>query len=215
MSKNSQIIQKQLVEKLQAQITVISDEVSQILHLEDVCSNRVAPHLAKSNIDQHSRLAIFQNHYTAVMSGVRRQLGLDSSEISLMNLLNTLLVNNTYITKAWYSNEWLHASQQIYDDPIISGFMNALPGPEFERNFGKEYLSKEVVEQDIALLKASTATIKCYVDKKIAHKDKKDPDPVTEDNYKFALIVIEKTTTKYILLLKQVGMSSLTPIMQD
>ena len=208
-------MQTDLIERLRSDIDTIQEEMTNLLHSEDMFQNRVIPHLERIAIDVSSKRTIYQNHYTTILSGIRRQLGKDSGEVSLLKLLENVKENCTLITKSWYSREWLKDSKLGSDDPILSEFITGIPDGEFETFFGQDHLSSEIVDNDIGKLTQATKTIKAFVDKRIAHRDKKNPQNVKEEEYKNALLTLEELISKYILLLKQVGMSQLTPIMQD
>jgi hypothetical protein len=208
---------KTFIPTLRKEIDIISDEISDLLYKQDVFENRVKSLLEDPSIDHHIKTEIVQNHYSAVLSAVRRQLGTQDGEISLLRLLTKLRDNNTSITKEWYAEEWLRDSSLLGDDryPELKGFVERMPVNEFERMFGDEYLDKQRVVHDITVLKSATKTIKAYVDKRIAHRDKTAVVNVTEGEYIVALELLEKLTKKYILLLKQVGMVRLKPVIQD
>lgn len=212
-------MQKQFTESLKREIDIVSNEVSDFLHLEDVFQTRVKARFTEDNVDNYSRDTIIRNHYTAVLLAVRRQLGKDKNEVSLLRILKKLEAQNNLITQEWYTTEWLRGSSLLASatavDPRLSAFVKSIPIREFEDHFGKGgILNKSIVTQEIVLLELVTDKIKTYVDKRLAHRDKTSPKDVTEKEYVEALNTIEKLTSKYILLLKQVGMSSLKPVIQ-
>ncbi|MCQ3944274.1 MAG: hypothetical protein DPW11_00630 [bacterium] len=208
-------MQTDIIERLRSDIDTIQDEMTSLLHSEDMFRNRLIPLVEKASVDVSSKRTLYQAHYTTMLLGVRRQLGRDAEEISLLKLLEKLKENHNLITKSWYSEEWLKDSSLESDNSTLSEFIAAIPNGEFEEYFGQEYLSSEIVDKDIEKLTQATESIKTFVDKRLAHRDKKDPEIVKEEEYKSALQTLEKLISKYILLLKQVGMSRLTPTMQD
>lgn len=210
-------MQQQLIARAKKDIDIISNEVSDLLYHEDVYQTRTKPLIKSKKIDHHSAGNIAKTHYTSMLIAVRRQIGRDKGEISLLNLLEKLKENSKLITKDWYAKEWLKDSSLV--DPKqpkeLAGFIQHIPIGEFEEYFGSESLDPGIVEGDIRGLKKATSTIKTFVDKRIAHRDKVSPKNIKEKEYLESLKVIEKITSKYILLLKQVGMSRLKPVIQN
>lgn len=210
-------MQKELIVRAIKDIDIISNEVTEMLYQEDVYQTRTKSLIEQKAIDHHSARNIVKTHYNSMLVSVRRQVGTQKGEVSLLNLLNKLLKHNNLITKEWYAKEWLRDSS-LFDSKqskIIREFTQNIPIGEFEEYFGEHFLSKNIVKKDIESLKRATKTVKTFVDKRIAHTDKVSPNNVKEEEYLNSLKVIEKIASKYILLLKQVGMSELTPVIQD
>ncbi len=208
---------KSFIDRLRKDIDIISDEISDLLHKDNVFENRTKSLIEELSIDNHIKTEIIRNHYSTMLVAVRRQLGIKKGEISLLNLLNKLIQHNTSITKEWYASEWLKDSSLMTPNnaPELKDFVLNIPVSEFEKHFGKDYLDAVVVWRDIKVLKSATKIIKSYVDKRIAHRDRAPVVSVNEKEYLEALELLEKMTTKYILLLKQVGMVGLKPVIQD
>lgn len=205
------------IEKLRKDINIVSDEVSDLLHKEDVFQNRVKKLIENDSIDLHIKSVLIQNHYSTAFTSVRRQLGTKSGEVSLLSILLRLAEHHKLITKEWYAEEWLKESSLMHPDhsPELKIFVQNIPNLEFERNFGQDHLDKARVELDLDKLKHATESVKKYVDKRIAHRDKGAVVSVSEKEYLASLKLIEALTKKYILLLNQVGMIGLKPVIQD
>lgn len=203
------------ISNAQQDIKIISNQISDLLHKEDVYQKRIVPQIRNKSLDTYSANAIANNHYSAVMVAIRRQLGTQRQEISLLNLLKKLEKNNKLITIKWYCKEWLKDSSLLKNsEDELKSFVKNLPAAEFEEYFGISILKKNIVKRDIAKLKSATKKIKLFVDKRLAHYDKKGPKSIKEKDYLKALKSIEQITKKYILLLEQSGVVNLTPVMQ-
>ncbi len=207
---------RSFIPTLRKEIDIISGEISDLLHKQDVFENRVKGLLEEPIIDHHVKSEIVRNHYSAVLSAVRRQLGTKDGEISLLRLLTKLRDHHTSITKDWYAEEWLKDSSLLGNGsyPELKGFVENMPVAEFERMFGDDYLDRSRIEHDIKVLETATKTIKTYVDKCIAHTDKSGAEIVSEVEYLGAVELLDKLTSKYVLLLKQIGIH-LRPVIQD
>lgn len=207
---------KIFIQTLRKEIDTISNEISDLLHKDDVFRNRTKTLLEESSIDIHVRNEIVRNHYSTVLVAIRRQLGTDDSEISLLKLLEKLKTHSRVITKEWYAEEWLKDSSMMQQDnsPELKEVIENIPISEFEKNFGENHLDHSNIMNDIKVLKSATDTVKTFVDKRLAHTDKKSVKSVSEKEYLEALELLENLTTKYVLLLKQVGIS-LKPVIQD
>lgn len=208
--------QIQFLNSVKADINVISAQISDLLHKEDVFQNRFKPLAGK--IDGYVFNEAVKNHYSSALVAIRRQLGMDNNEVSLKKLLKKLSNCNKWITEDWYASEWLKDSSLIKDsDPLLKGFLEGIPNSEFHKNFGKEgFLDKAIVEEDYRLLNDATVKIKGHVNNQLTHTNKKRKNfDLKDEDYKRALKIIEKLTKKYILLLNQVGMVQLTPAIQD
>jgi len=210
-------MQEELIKTLRGEIKIVANDVSDLLYFEDVFITRTKPSLTTKKFDQYTIGAIIKSHYSSVLVIVRKLIGKKRNEISLMRILLRLEDNNSLITKDWYAKEWLKDSQLLSSEPdqLMKGFIENIPHDEFQKNFGKAgFLDKAIVTKDISDLENATATIKTYVDKRLAHHDKSQPEVVTEKYYLKALKTIDKLTSKYILLLNQAGMASLKPVLQ-
>lgn len=209
-------MQKEFIKKLKSDLEIISDEITEILYKEDVFTRITIPKLRESDIDPHIRTTVTKSHYSDMLTSVRRQITSDqkSPEVSLMKLLLRMRKNNVLITKDWYVKEWLTDSSLIKDNPELAGFIQGIPAAEFKSHFGDQFLDPAIIGKDIAILSEATLEIKAYVDKAIAHRDPSAPNPPSFEKYNNALQELDRIAKKYILLLKQVGMSSLKPVLQ-
>lgn len=216
MAKDLSKLQLQFIAVLKKEIEIISNEVTDLLHKDDVYQTRMKPLAGK--IDNYAYQQAIKNHFESALIAIRRQLGMDKSEISLKKLLTKLSHNNTWITEEWYTSEWLKESSLIKNnDKLLANFIRGIPVGEFQEYFGKNgYLDKTNVDTDLSKLEEATNKIKQFVDERLAHTDKnKQQLHLNDHDYTQALKIIEQTTSKYILLINQVGMSSLTPVIQD
>ncbi len=209
-------MQSAFITKLKLDLEIISGEITEILYKEDVFTRITIPKLKESGTDPHIRTTVTKSHYSDMLTSVRRQITSDqkSPEVSLMKLLLRMKKNNTLITKDWYVKEWLTDSSLLKDNPELAGFIRGIPTAEFKSHFGDQFLDTAIIDKDIEILSEATSEIKAYVDKAIAHRDPSVPNPPSFEKYNNALRELDRIAKKYILLLKQVGMSSLKPVLQ-
>lgn len=207
-------MQQEFINNLIRSIDTVSNEISDLLHHEDVFQNRVKTQV--KNVDPYVLELISQSHYSFVLSAIRRQLGTDNSEISLMNILIKLKQNCLVITEQWYAETWLKDSSLLTsaEDQTVKIFVENIPHSEFKEHFGiNGHLDASIVESDIEKLRVTTEKIKLYVDRRIAHRDRNVPDSIETAAYLEALNTLDLIATKYILLLKQIGIT-LKPVIQ-
>lgn len=209
-------LQKLFIDNLLRDIDVIKHEVENFLHKENVYQTRIIPSLER--INPHGALEVTRSHYESMLVDIRRQLGVDKNEISILRIMNKLIGNPQWITEEWYVQSWLKDSSLVTNitNPVLKGFTKGIPAQEFKNHFGKTgIIDTNIVEEDKKQLIEITSKIKTFVDKRLAHTDKTVSQIMIEETeYKSALKTIEKLTLKYILLLKQVGMPNLTPVIQ-
>lgn len=205
--------QEDFIKSVVKNIDVIQNEVTSLLGKENVFQSETKPLLLTQNGLIASEVS--RSHYQSIFTAIRRQLGELDGEISLLNLLTRLKNCNKWITETWYAEKWLKDYDFKGQDPIIAAFMRSIPNSEFKRNFGVDgYLDKSIIEKDIKELIDTCKNIKQYTNENITHTKKIKKQPlISEDEYKSVLNIIDKITTKYVLLLKQIGIT-LTPTIQ-
>ena len=193
------------VKKWQKEIEVITGDVEDLLY-----SKYQAEELEKiirANPFVQQNISSFWEHYKLnytyfIVSKIWHQIDEDTRSLSLINLLEDLLANNSVITKSWW----------------VSQGPNALSSSTFEEEFGKgDNLDLNLVCEDIQSLKDSTKEIKEFRHKQVGHKDNsgKFTSNISYTKIKEAIGQIEKLVIKYQLLLTQSGYESLTPVPDD
>lgn len=213
--KKSKTIEN-FIQKLKKDMETIECEITDLLHQENIFRTYVIP--LKDTINKHAFSELVKSHYRSAFVAIRKQTGNDSSEVSLKKLLCKLLTNNSWITEDWYAYAWLEKSSLKNDDTTVQNFINGIPISEFNEHFGKTgILDSNIVSEDIRNIEKATQKIKTYVDKVIAHIDKNTSkvQKVADRDYVTALDTLEKITSKYMLLINQVGIPNLTPVIQD
>ncbi|EKE00329.1 MAG: hypothetical protein ACD_22C00047G0015 [uncultured bacterium] len=204
------------IKTLQNRIKIISNEISDIYYKEQIFQQRTKPSFL-INADGHVVNSVTANHYSAVLSAIRRQLGQRDDEISLVNVLRTLESHSEEVTETWYVAEWLQDSELIATstDEFVKEFVKTIPYGEFQEYFGKQgFLDRRWVSEDIELLFENTRKIRSFVNKTIAHTGMTKPESIDEADYTLALETLNNLAKKYVLLLTQVGLE-LKPVIQD
>lgn len=205
--------QERFIESALKNINIIQNEVTDLLGKENVFQKGTKP-LIKGQ-SAFIAQAVLSSHYQSNLTAIRRQLGVSDGEISLLSLLTKLKNSNKWITESWYVEGWLKDYDFSSQDPIIMAFTKSIPNSEFKRCFGTNgYLDKTIIEDDIKKLTDTCTRVKQYTNENITHTKKiKKQVPISEDEYRAVLATIDKLTTKYVMLLKQIGIT-LTPTIQ-
>ena len=98
--------------------------------------------------------------------GLRRQIKKNNQSISFVRLLEEIVTNPEILSRNYF--------RSLYSSPVIKKLPD-LPDIDFDKYCGlsTDYISREMVENDIEKIK--NATIKCeeIADKRIAHRDKR------------------------------------------
>lgn len=129
----------------------------------------------------------------------------DKTNISLLRFLTEVKNYPKLISRQFYLE--LYKAQNA---PIIIGEndFNALAG------VGVDYLPQPVVEKHIDELKTAVSSVETYVDRRIAHHDRRGADIPTFGDISAALATMEKLVLLYVRLLKGPSLDKLLPTFQ-
>ena len=149
------------------------------------------------------------NFVQATAVGVRRQAKANDDSISLKKFLQEVERYPSLVSRAHYVSffqgreAWLVRNGQRDFDRIVGE--------------GSVQVSPEAVHEDIQELQASVVAVEHYVDRRIAHLDRRglgqQPIPVFNDLTQ-ALKTLERLIIKYHLLLKGSSQATLLPVIQ-
>lgn len=127
----------------------------------------------------------------------------DKTNISLMRFLTEVKNDHKLISRQYYLELYKPANA-----PIIIG----------ERDFDKvagvgvDYLPQDRIEKHIDELKSAVDAVETYVDRRIAHNDRRASDIPTFGDLSAALATMEKLVMLYVRLLKGPSYDRLLPI---
>lgn len=125
--------------------------------------------------------------------GIRRQIKLDKDSISLVRLLKEIKQCPSLLSRDRFV--------KLYQAKGQSG-----AGPIFDKRFlgsCTNYIDPAIVQQDLDELKAHGNTVEPYADKRVAHRDKREPKKIpTFGELNPPIDFLKELTIKYSLLLK-------------
>lgn len=148
--------------------------------------------------------------YKAFVSmGIRRQLKIDKSSISLRRLLSEIQDRPKLLSRKYYIS--LYDAAAINDSKRANDFFSNLID-----NKSSSFVPKEMVKEDIKKLRKTSLTIEAFGDKFIAHNDKKKPIklPLFQE-VDDCIDLIDGLCCKYLNLLKAEGNITLSPTIQN
>jgi len=140
-------------------------------------------------------------YYQTVLMYIRRQVRRGSGSISLIALADDIFKNHSMITKEFYSELYTHNHHE--DDKKD---FKELGNKDFERLFkGKStnYLDPEIIKNDIKALEKISNDSSDYIDKRLAHIDKREPSIIpNNDEIESWCNTLNSILRRYILLLQ-------------
>ena len=197
--------------RLLAWLDIISKDVQDLL-LDDHVYWELQK-LIKANPTFQQRSGFFNQWMTssfaqATAVGVRRQAKKGEDSISLARFLDEVKANRVLVSREHYLSLFVGKPDWLRD----------AAGETFDRRAGvnESAIPVSVVESQISDLKAAVGAIEHFVDRRVAHYDKRglaQPTP-TFDDLTNSLRALEKLVLFYSLLLTGASMDTLRPTLQ-
>lgn len=157
---------------------------------------------ANPELQKHSAFYAISNliYGDSVLMYIRRQVRRDCDSVSLIKLLDDLKDNSSMITRDFFVSLYVKGKC----DSDIESFRR-LGERDFNKYFSEDdsaLLSISLVEKDIAILKDISSSSADYIDRRLAHLDKREPKniPTIEEIEKWC-DTVNLIFKKYILLL--------------
>ena len=154
----------------------------------------------------HYYVFLAQVFANSMVLGVRRQVDAGPDSVSLRKLLLLLREHPTIASREYYLS--LYETSQIKDqaDTHFDQFADKAAASPSWRFF----------QEDIDELSAKTVKIRHYADRRIAHRDSRDLkyDEPHLNELTDAIKCLERTTVKYLALLKAEVLGTLLPTFQ-
>jgi len=100
-----------------------------------------------------------------VIIGIRRQVKIDSQSISFARLLSEISQDPKRITRKYFVSLYKGSVVEDIADEDFDKFCGADPN----------YISQKMVEDDLDSLRRVTKKCEDFADKRVAHRDKRDP----------------------------------------
>jgi hypothetical protein len=140
---------------------------------------------------------------------IRRQAEVDVRVITLGKLLSEIEADAHRITRKFYCGMW-------DDDPQEQLLANHNFDERMAGKAGGTHLDPIIPATDLKRLRSKAASVKKFVDKHVAHADRRrDPPSATFDDINGALDTIGELFAKYYEFLTASGWAMLEPAMQD
>lgn len=189
-------------------LDVIHDEVQQLVIDKDIfCS---VQRLIKENKKIQKPSSFYKylgdTYISHSVIGVRRQLKADKQCISFARLLGEIANNPELITRKYYCD--------LYTGSVVADLANK----HFDRyckSPGDNHISEKMAIDDLNEIRLNSKKVEDFADKRIAHRDKRDPKELPIFKEVDDLIdLLDRLYVKYRLLFHAESMESLLPTYQ-
>ncbi len=137
--------------------------------------------------------------------GLRRQFKFQKDSICLKNLLCEIREQSHLINLGYYESLYSDSKMKKY---AADDFYSIIGSTD-------KTISSEAVDVDIALLNSSAFTVESFIDRRVAHIDRRPPSRTpTYNDLHDCLDVVENLTIKYHMLLTAGSYETLEPVVQ-
>ena len=160
------------------------------------------PKLQKSNSFYRYFASSFVSHSVI---GLRRQIKTDSQSISFAGLLTEMIETPEILSRAYYVS--------LYVGSSVENFANN----DFDRfsGHGETHIDANRVSADLKRLRDATKRCEDFADKRLAHRDKRDPKQLpTYNEVNDCIALLDELYVRYHLLFHAQAMTSLLPSWQ-
>ena len=189
---------------------VIRDEISELLRdesmfweIQDII--RENPRMHKPNVFYGYLRRTYLSH---TLAGLRRQIKPHKNSISLVGLLEEIAKNPEELSFRYFCFI-LSESAAGQGLPMTKEDFKQYAAPN------GQHVCPKMIEDDLGSFKSAIGIAEGYIDKRIAHRDKSEPEIVpTSSDTSQCFHVLEKTYIKYHSLFYAEILNTLTPIYQ-
>lgn len=214
---NQKFVKSQKLEKwlkwmqtIQGEIIMLLSDVKVFWEVQDII--RQNPHIQKPSYFYR----YLEHSYTShALVGLRRQIKPQKDSISFIGLLKDIVENPNELSFSYYlSIRYSESNFQRFQQSGVPFPYREVIEEEFKRYADPncEHVCPKMVKEDLKRLKETAKICEDFVDKRIAHRDKRSPKIVpTHDQFDNCLKLLEKTYEKYHLLFYGEGSPSLYP----
>lgn len=140
-----------------------------------------------------------------VVIGLRRQLKCDNQSISMARLFVEMIETPQAFTRAYYAN--------LYKDSVVED----LADKDFDKFAapGAPHINPSLVTADLARLRDASRRCEDFADKRVAHRDKREPKELpTYNEVHVCIDLLDELYVRYFLLFHASSMESLLPVRQ-
>lgn len=140
-----------------------------------------------------------------VVIGMRRQIKCDDQSISMAHLFEEMIATPEAFSRAYYTTKYKGSAEEDYANRDFDKF--AAPDvPHIDPN---------LVATDLFRLRATFKNCEDFADKRVAHRDKREPKELPTFNEVDACIdLLDELYVKYFLLFHASAMGTLLPVWQ-
>lgn len=156
---------------------------------------------------QHSSFYDYlsRTYVSHVVIGVRRQIKCNDQSISMARLFEEMIATPQAFSRAYYTAK--------YKGVVVEGFA--------DRDFDKfaapnaPHINPSLVASDLARLRAASKNCEDFADKRVAHRDKREPRELpTFNEVDTCIDLLDELYVKYFLLFHASAMDTLLPTWQ-
>ena len=188
-------------------LEIIQSEIYDLVVSKDIFWQ--VQNLIKDN-KQIQKPSIFYRHLgdtyvSHILIGIRRQIKYDQNSISFIRLLKEIEENPQIITRDYFTS--------LYSDSIVKD----LADTDFDKYSGNDpsYISPIFVKKDLKKLKEITLKCEAFADRRVAHRDKRDPNHILKfDDINNCVDFLDKLYCQYHLIFHADYSDSLKPTYQ-
>lgn len=181
--------------------------------IQDLVVSKYIFHEVQKMIAENPKIQVNNSFYRYITStyvshaviGLRRQLKTDPQGISLALLLQELIKTPEVLSRKYYVG--LHEGSTVED----------LADEDFDRfaSPGASHIDPAQVEKDLQRLRDVTRKCEDFADKRIAHRDKREPKSLlTYNEVDDCISLLDELYIKYLLMFEAKAMDTLLPTWQ-
>jgi len=145
------------------------------------------------------------SYVSCILMGIRRQTKISQQSISFSRLLFEIANDPKRVSRKYYKSLYKGSVVEKFADKHFDKFCDTDP----------DHISAKMVTNDLIELKKAVNKCEEFSDKRIAHRDKKDPKKLPKFNdIDLCIDTLDKLYCKYHLIFHASSMQSLTPTYQ-
>lgn len=188
-------------------LEVIKGEVQDLVVAKDIFQK--VQKLIEENPLLHQPSPFYRHLSSTFVShaviGLRRQVKCDNQSISMSRLFEEMIEAPEVLTRAYYV--------KLYEDSVVQDLAD-----EHFNQFavpGAPHIDPSLVEADLKRLRDASRRCEDFADKRVAHRDKRQPKELPTYNDVHACIdLLNDLYVRYFLLFSASSMDTLLPVYQ-
>lgn len=184
-------------------LVVIHDDVQRLLVNQNIFWE--VQEIIKNNKRLHKPSSFYQylgdTYISYATIGIRRQLKIDKTSISFARLLTDISQHPSTLSRSYYKS--------LFKGSVVED----LADEEFDRYSEKgAHISVAMVKSDFTTLKSVSAKVEDFVDKRIAHHDKRRPKVLPKfHEVDTCIATLDTLYVKYHLIFHAASVDTLMP----